>query len=56
MRVFSKEKFIEDNGYDVYLKCKGWVDECDGKRVVGKYVGDYLTDPNWEIDTSESTE
>ena len=50
MRVFSKEKFIEDSGYNEYLKCKGWVDECDGKRVIGGEVNGYASDPAWEIE------
>lgn len=50
MRVFSKDKFIEAEGQEMYLKCKGWVDECDGKRIQGKYAGNYLSDPNWEIE------
>lgn len=41
MRIFSKEKFIEDEGQASYLKCKGWVDECDGKRVAGGKVDGY---------------
>lgn len=48
MRVFSKEKFIEDNGYDVYVKCKEWVDECDGKRVINGEVNGYASDTAWE--------
>ncbi|MGN0768458.1 MAG: hypothetical protein ACI4M8_03780 [Christensenellales bacterium] len=50
MRVFSKEKFIEDEGQEAYLKCKGWVDECDGKRVEGGEVDGYLSDRAWEIE------
>lgn len=50
MRVFSKKKFIETEGYDVYLKCKYWVDKCDGKRVIGEYVDNYISDRDWEIE------
>ena len=48
--IFSKEEFILTEGFDVYLKCKGWVDECDGKRIVGgKIEGtDYNSDKDWE--------
>lgn len=53
MRVFSKEKFIETEGYEIYLKCKYWVDKCDGKRTEGGYVGNYLSDATWEIETEE---
>ena len=48
MRVFSKEKFIEAEGYDVYLKCKEWVDEIDGKQVVCGEVDGYASDITWE--------
>lgn len=54
MRVFSKEKFIETEGYEVYLKCKYWVDKCDGKRVQGGYVESYISDPSWEIEMGKS--
>ena len=50
MRVFSKEKFIQDSGYDAYLKCKDWVDKADGKRVVAGEVNGYLSDRAWEIE------
>lgn len=50
MRVFSKEKFIEDSGIEVYEKCKEWVDECDGKRVEGGEVNGYASDRAWEIE------
>ena len=50
MRVFSKEKFIEAEGQDVYEKCKGWVDELDGKRVVGGKVDGYISSYDWEIE------
>lgn len=53
MRLFSKEKFIKAEGYKVYLKCKYWVDKCDGKRVIGEYVGNYISDRDWEIETEE---
>ena len=52
MKVFSKEKFIEVEGYEVYLKCKYWVDKCDGKRVVNGYVGNYLSDYQWETESA----
>lgn len=51
MRIFSKEKFIESEGYEVYLKCKGWVDECDGKRVEGGEVNGWISDKDWEIES-----
>ena len=53
MKVFSKEKFIETEGYEVYLKCKYWVDKCDGKRVVNGSVENYFSDMQWEIETEE---
>lgn len=49
MRVFSKEKFIEAEGYEVYLKCKDWVDVCDGKRVSGGEVDGWESHRDWEI-------
>lgn len=49
MRVFSKEKFIESEGYEVYLKCKEWVDICDGKRVTGGNVEGWESHKDWEI-------
>ena len=49
MRIFSKEKFIEVEGYNVYLKCKDWVNECDKKNVVNGYIeNDYISDKSWE--------
>ena len=50
MKVFSKEKFILSEGYEVYLQCKDWVDECDGKMIIGKEIDTtgYLSDPDWE--------
>lgn len=50
MRIFSKEKFIEDSGEEVYLKCKEWVDACNGKRVVNGEVDGYISDKAWEIE------
>lgn len=50
MRVFSKAKFIEAEGQEVYLQCKGWVDEVDGKRVVGGSVDGYTSDSDWEVE------
>lgn len=50
MKVFSKAKFIEDGGYNCYLKCKSWVDECDGKIVEGGYVNGYASDRAWEVE------
>ena len=49
MKVFSKECFIEVEGHEVYLKCKGWVDDCDGKRVEQGEVNGWLSDKSWEI-------
>lgn len=49
MKVFSKEKFIEAEGYKVYLKCKDWVDECNGQRVEAGEVNGWLSDKAWEI-------
>lgn len=54
MRVFSKKKFIEDSGQEAYLKCKEWVDECDGKKVIGGEVGGYLSDKAWEVVEGEN--
>ena len=54
MRVFSKRKFIEVEGQDVYEKCKGWVDELDGKLVVGGEVDGYASDITWEIERGAS--
>lgn len=54
MRVFSKEKFIEVEGQAVYEKCKGWVDELDGKRVIGGEVDGYASDRDWEIERGAS--
>lgn len=54
MRVFSKEKFIEVESYEVYLKCKSWVDVMDGKRVVNGYVDDYSSHYLWEVETEET--
>lgn len=34
MKIFSKVKYIEDNGIQNYNICKSWVDLCDGKEVV----------------------
>lgn len=34
MKVFSKEKFIEQEGIQRYNYSKTWVDKCDGKNVV----------------------
>ena len=53
MRVFSKEKFIEEEGYEVYLRCQYWVDKCDGKRVVSGYVENYISDLSWEVEAEE---
>ena len=50
MRVFSKEKFIEAEGQQVYEKCKEWVDEIDGKIVVGGEVDGYASDRAWEVE------
>ena len=50
MKVFSKERFIEVEGYEVYLKCKDWVDECDGKKVVSGEVDGWLSDKDWEVE------
>lgn len=50
MRVFSKEKFIEVEGYEVYLRCKDWVDECDGKRIVQGCAGECLSHKTWEVE------
>lgn len=49
MKIFSKEQFIKSEGYEVYLKCKGWVDACDGKRVEGGEVDGYQSDRSWEL-------
>lgn len=54
MRVFSKQKFIEDSGQEAYLKCKDWVDACDGKRVIGGEVDGYLSDKAWEVVEGEN--
>lgn len=48
MRVFSKAKFIEKEGQEIYEKCKGWVDMLDGKFVVGGEVEGYISDWDWE--------
>ena len=35
-RVFSKEKFIENMGYEYYISTpfvSNWVDKCDGKEI-----------------------
>lgn len=50
MRVFSKARFIEAEGQEVYMQCKSWVDEIDGKRVVAGYVDGYASDRDWEED------
>lgn len=50
MKVFSKDKFIEVEGYEVYLKCKDWVDIIDGKRVEKGEVDGWLSDKNWEVE------
>lgn len=56
MRIFSKVKFIEDSGYEVYLKCKEWVDEIDGRRVIGGEVDGYASDRAWEIEEAAENE
>lgn len=33
MKIFSKKKYIEIQGNEVYLDNKGWVDKCDGKTL-----------------------
>lgn len=48
MKRFSKAKFIEAEGMAVYNKCKDWVDECDGKTVVGGEVAGMASDRAWE--------
>lgn len=50
MRVFSKEKFIEAEGQEIYEKCKGWVDMLDGKTVVGGKVEGYISSYDWEVE------
>lgn len=50
MKVFSKDKFIEVEGYEKYLKCKDWVDECNNQRVVSGEINGYLSDKAWEIE------
>ena len=49
MKIFSKQRFIEAEGNEVYLKCKAWVDMCDGKRVEQGEVNGWLSDKAWEI-------
>lgn len=53
MRIFSKEKFIENSGIEAYKKCKEWVDICDGKRVEAGEVDGYISDKKWEIEIEE---
>ena len=48
MRVFSKAKFIESEGLDSYLKCKEWVDICDGKKSIGGNVEGWESHRDWE--------
>lgn len=50
MRVFSKEKFIQAEGQEIYEKCKGWVDLLDGKTVVAGKVDGYISSYDWEIE------
>lgn len=50
MRVFSKQQFIKAEGQEIYEKCKGWVDELDGKLVVGGEVDGYVSDKTWEVE------
>lgn len=52
MRVFSKQQFIKAEGQEIYEKCKSWVDEIDGKIVVGGEVDGYASDKTWEVETS----
>lgn len=54
MKVFSKEKFIEVEGYETYLLAKRWVDVMDGKRVIDGYVGDYSSHYLWEVEREDA--
>lgn len=59
MKVFSKEKFIEEHGKGTYEFSKSWVDKCDGKEVIDRKIflegrpTPYLIDDDWCIETDE---
>lgn len=52
-KVFSKEKFIEYEGMNEYLKCKAWVDECDGLTPEEMLKKRYIFSPSWMIEVDE---
>ncbi len=52
-KVFSKEKFIEYEGMNEYLKCKAWVDECDGLTAKEMLKKRYIFSPTWMIEVDE---
>ena len=56
MKVFSKEKFIEKEGYNDYLVSRKWVDECDGKPVRDDFCGVYVMDDTWCIEVHDAVE
>lgn len=50
MRVFSRDKYIEAEGFSNYLKNNVWVDDLDGLDVVEVRKAGYFSYPEWEIE------
>jgi len=55
-RVFSKEKYIEDRGYEEYQESvledgHSWIDECDGKT---KEECLYEINNDWCVEVEEN--
>lgn len=61
MRRFSKKKFIEDKGQEIYKNNSGWVDLCDGQEVIDGIIKTkmiveggnereavFMSEPQWE--------
>lgn len=53
-KVFSREKFIEVMGEDVYCDNLEWVDECDGMPAENKRCGIYGIEDEWCIDVPDT--
>lgn len=63
VKVFSKEKYIKEEGYEDYMENRGWVDECDGWYVGADercypYMDEthfpYFIENNWCVTVPES--
>lgn len=51
MKVFSRDKYIEDMGQDMYERCQKWVDKCHMKTE--KECQPYKITENWLVECRE---